>query len=167
MDRYSPGKPGSAGQSRKRALSGRSLGGEKWGFGRSDDKDEEDSTHSLGLWRSRQVPATGQALPRRHLALSAVQGALLGRDRAQHREDPEVRREMRRPDRTEGEVAGFALGSSRPRSCQRAGSVKRGGREARARLGQGGPLRLRECRVGAQKPVSVLWGIQAKPSARP
>lgn len=67
----------------------------------------------------------------------------------------------------EGEVAGFALGSSRPRSCQRAGSVKRGGREARARLGQGVPLRLRECRVGAQKPVSVLWGIQAKPSARP
>lgn len=67
----------------------------------------------------------------------------------------------------EGEVAGFALGSSRPRSCQRAGSVKRGGREARAQLGQGGPLRLRECRVGAQKPVSVLWGIQAKPSARP
>lgn len=38
----------------------------------------------------------------------------------------------------EGEVAGFALGSSRPRSCQRAGSVKKGGREARARLGQGG-----------------------------
>lgn len=67
----------------------------------------------------------------------------------------------------EGEVAGFALGSSRPRSCQRAGSVKRGRREARARLGQGGPLRLRECRVGAQKPLSVLWGIQAKPSARP
>lgn len=67
----------------------------------------------------------------------------------------------------EGEVAGFALGSSRPRSCQRAGSVKRGGREARARLGQGGPLRLKECRVGAQKPLSVLWGIQAKPSARP
>lgn len=67
----------------------------------------------------------------------------------------------------EGEVAVFALGSSRPRSCQRAGSVKRGGREARARLGQGGPPRLRECRVGAQKPVSVLWGIQAKPSARP
>lgn len=67
----------------------------------------------------------------------------------------------------EGEVAGFALGSSWPRSCQRAGSVKRGGREARARLGQGGPLRLRECRVGAQKPLSVLWGIQAKPSARP
>lgn len=39
----------------------------------------------------------------------------------------------------EGEVARFALGSSRPRSCQRAGSVKRGGREARARLGRGGP----------------------------
>lgn len=52
------------------------------------------------------MPATGQALPRRHLALSAVQGALLGRDRAQHREDPEVRREMRRPDRTRGRSSG-------------------------------------------------------------
>lgn len=67
----------------------------------------------------------------------------------------------------EADVAGLGLGSSWPRSCRPAGSVKSRGREARAGLGQRGPSRLREYRVGAQKTVSVLWGIQGEPSAQP
>lgn len=69
--------------------------------------------------------------------------------------------------RPRGRSSGVWTRSSWPRGCHWAGSVKSRGREARAGLGQGGPSRLREYRVGAQKTVSVLWGIQGKPSGQP
>lgn len=46
------------------------------------------------------MPAADQARSRRLLVLPTVQGSLLGRDHTQHREDPEVRSEMRCPGQT-------------------------------------------------------------------